>query len=142
MLRNKLNIKHYTPSKPRYSNYQIIKLLCNWFQNMTCFARIKLVLVQIHLKYWYCNTPSLQLPLFPRRLCLNAPWPTETLLNTILICSSSVFLFCYYPIQPHTAIIGYTKPYTKPIQSNLLSSYIQIITLYWSNALPIKNLSL
>ena len=47
---------------------------------MTCFARIKLILVQIHLKYWYCNTTSLQLPLFPRRLCLN-----ETLLNTILI---------------------------------------------------------
>ena len=37
-----------------------------------------------------------------------------------------------------TTSTKYTKPYTKPRQSNLLSSYIQIRIPDWSSTLPIK----
>ena len=40
------------------------------------------------------------------------------------------------------ASVGYTKPYTKPSQSNIISRYIQIIMPHESNTLPIKKLSL
>ena len=102
-----------------------MKLLGNWFQNMTCFARIKLILVQIHLKYWYCNTPSLQVPLFPRRLCLNAPWPTETLLNTILI----MFLIDF-PIflLPHSTTYRNYWIYQTIYQANSVKFIIKLYT--------------
>ena len=34
-----------------------------------------------------------------------------------------------YPMQPRTALIGYTRPNANRSQSNLLSNYIQINTL-------------
>ena len=47
-----------------------------------------------------------------------------------------------YPIQPKADTnIGYTKSYTNPSQSNLLSSYIQIIIPYGSNTLPLSQFS-
>ena len=49
------------------------------------------------------------------------------------------FPFLPYPIQPRdTTIICCYNPYTKPSQSNLLSSYIQIKILFRSNTAPIK----
>ena len=53
------------------------------------------------------------------------------------------FLILFYPIRPHaTTFIEYTKPYANPSQSDLISSYMQVIMLYGSNTLPIKKLSL
>ena len=68
------------------------------------------------------------------------PSQLEPLFNKILITFFISFPALYYPIGPHvTANIGYAKPYTKPSQSNLLSSCIQIIMPYGSNTLPIKS---
>ena len=100
---------------------------------MTCFASIKLILVQIHLKYWYCNTLSLQVPLFPRRLCLNAPWPTETLLNTILI----MFLIGF-PIflLPHSTTYRNYWIYQTIYQANSVKCIIKLYTNH--NTLLVK----
>ena len=47
-----------------------------------------------------------------------------------------------YVIRPGaTTGIGYTKLYTNPNQSSLISSYIKIIVPYESNTLQIKKLS-
>ena len=44
-----------------HSKYQIIKILENYFQNLSSFSWIKLIPVVIHLKYWYCNSTYLDL---------------------------------------------------------------------------------
>ena len=67
--------------------------------------------------------------------------------NTLSIqyssCSSSISLFCATPIRPRaTTSIWYTKQYANPRQSDLVSSYMQIIIPYGSNTLLIKKLSL
>lgn len=56
-------------------------------------------------------------------------------------CSSSVSLFFSYLIRPYATIIWYTKPYRKPYQSSMLSTYTQILISCWSNTMPIKKLS-
>ena len=61
-----------------YSNYQIMKILESCFQNMNYFPWAKLISVLIHLRYWYYNTPSLQLPCLPRHPCQIPLWSTET----------------------------------------------------------------
>ena len=126
-----------------YCNHHMKK---NWkivFQNMSCFSWIKLIPVLIHLKYWYWNTPSLDLPCLSHHICEISPWPIETYFKTIFIMFSIVFPIFSYNIRTHaTTSIGYTKSYAKPSQSNLLSSYIQIIITFGSNTLPIKKLSL
>ena len=67
--RNLLNVKHHAPKKSMRSKYQIIKILRNHFQYTNCFSWIKLILVLIHLKYWYCNSPYLELLYFPHHFC-------------------------------------------------------------------------
>ena len=53
------------------------------------------------------------------------------------------FPFLSYPNRPRLIIsIGYIKPRVKPSQSNVLSSYLQIIRFYESNTLPMKKLNL
>ena len=89
----------------------------------------------------------LQLPirrtsLLPQHLCQILPQPTETLTNTNLIMFFIGFNILSYSIRPQaTASIGYTKSDIKPSQSNLLSSFIQIMIPYGLNTLPIKKLS-
>ena len=52
----------------------------------------------------------------------------------------SGFPILSYPIQPSvTTIIGYTKPYGNPSQSNLLSNRLQITIAFEPSTLPIKN---
>ena len=71
------------------------------------------------------------------------PSQVKALFNTIIIMFFSGFPTLSYPIQPNaTTSIGYTKPYGNSSQSNLLSSYLQIIIPYESNTLLIKKLSL
>ena len=81
----------------------------------------------------------------------SSPDPSQTLilrfpileLPTIFIMFFIVFPILSYPIQANaTTSIGYTKPYDKLSQSNLLSSCLQIIIPYGSDLLPIKKLSL
>ena len=48
-----------------YSKYQITKILEFFFRNINCFCWIKPILVLIHLKYWYHNSPYAELPLPP-----------------------------------------------------------------------------
>ena len=112
----------------------------NYFQNGNCFSWIKLIPVLIHLKYWYCNSPNLELPYLP---CYFCPIFFYTVLfNTILIMLLIGFPILSYAIRPHaTTGIGYTKPYANPSQSSLISSYIKIIVPYGSNTLQIKKLS-
>ena len=73
-----------------------------------------------NLKHWYNDSPCLELP-------------------TILNMFFTGFPILSYPIQPTTnTSIGYTKPYGKPSESNLLSSCLQIIIPYSSGTPPIK----
>ena len=126
-----------------YSKYQILKILKNCFQNMNCSFWIKLILVLIHLKNWYYHSPHAELPYIPYYLRQVLPEPTETFSNTNLIMFFIGFNILSYSIrQQATTSIGYTKSYIKPKQSNLLSSWIQIMIPYGSNAQPIKKLSL
>ena len=61
--------------------------------------------------------------------------------NLHMFFIGSPILSC--PIQPNaTTSIGYTKPCSKPSQSNLLSSCLQIIIPYVPGTLSIKKLSL
>ena len=62
-------------------NYQIIKILENCFKNITCFSWIKLISVLLYLKYWYCNTPSWELPCLSRPHYQISHWPTEIFLH-------------------------------------------------------------
>ena len=143
LLRNLLIIKHHAPSNMMYSKYQILKILKNCFQNMNCSFRIKLILVLIDLKNWYYHSPHAELPYIPYHLRQVFPEPTESLSNTNLIMFFIGFNILSYSIRPQaTTNIGYTKSYIKPNQSNMLSSWIQIVISYGSNALPIKKLSL
>ena len=126
-----------------YSKYQILKILKNCFQNMNCSFWIKLILVLIHLKNWYYHSPHAELCYIPYYLRQVLPEPTETFSNTNLIMFFIGFNILSYSIrQQATTSIGYTKSYIKPKQSNLLSSWIQIMIPYGSNAQPIKKLSL
>ena len=60
--------------------------------------------------------------------------------NTILIMFFIGFPILSYRIQLHaTTSIGYTKPYGKPSQSNLLSNLLQITIAFEPSTLPIKN---
>ena len=64
----------------------------------------------------------------------------ELLLDIILIKFFIGFPIFSYPIRAHAPTgIGYTKAYARSSQSNLSSSYIQIIILYGSNTLPSKS---
>ena len=101
--------------------YQIMKILGNCFQNINCFSWIKLIQVLIHLKYWYYNSPYLEIPCLPHHLCQNLPWPTETLLSTIL-----VMLFVGFPFflthsttSHHTYWIYQTICKVKPIKFSI-----------------------
>ena len=102
------------------------------------FPWIKLTSASIHLKYWYYSAPSLERPFLSRHLCQISHVQIKLLFKTNLIMFFiGVPVFSYH-IQPHVTIIGYTKLCAKPSQSDLFSSYIQIIISYWSNTLPIK----
>ena len=104
-----------------YSKYQIIKILENCFQNIKCFSWIKLIPVLIHLKYWYYNSPYLELPCLPHHVLHR-------------------FLYFLYPIRSqNTTSSEYTKPYAKTSQSNFFWSYIQIIIPSGSTRCPSKN---
>ena len=63
---------------------------------MKRFSWIKLIPVLIHLKYWYRNTPSLELSCLPHYLCqffTLVKWnPSSTQSSS---SSSSVSLFCF-----------------------------------------------
>ena len=47
------------------------------FSKHYLFLLIKLISVLLYLKYWYYNTPSLELPFNSRPLCQISPWPTK-----------------------------------------------------------------
>ena len=49
-------------------NNQIIKVLKNYFQNISCFSWINMVPVLVHLKYWYYNFPQLEPPCLSHHL--------------------------------------------------------------------------
>ena len=89
LLRNVLIVKHCTPWKVMYSNYQIIKILENCFQNMNYYMKSLIMSVK----------PSSN----QRTLLFNA------ILNMFFIG----FAIFSYLIWPHATIIGNTKPYTK-----------------------------
>ena len=61
LIRNVFNIKHHTPSKLMYSNYQIMKILENCFQNMNYFSWIQLISFISNSKHCCSNIPSLEL---------------------------------------------------------------------------------
>ena len=67
-----------------YSKYQIIKILGNCFQNMSCFSLVKLIPVLIHLKYWYYHSPYLELPCLSHHLCRVLTYPIGTPFDHVL----------------------------------------------------------
>ena len=90
----------------------------NCFQKMNCFYWTSLISVLINLKHWYYDSPYPELP-------------------TILIMFFIGFSILSYPIQRNaTTSIGYTKPYGKPSQSNLLLSCLR--SLYYQAHYPSK----
>ena len=120
-----------------------IKILENCFQNMNYFSWIKLIPNLIYLKYWYYNSPYLELPCLPHLSVKFCPSKLKPLFKTILIMLFIGFPILHYSILSYdTTSIGYTEPCAKPSYWNLLSSCIKITTLYGSNMLPIKKLSL
>ena len=109
------------------------------FSKYELFFLIKLILVLIHLKYWYYNTPSLELSCLPVIFVKFHSGQLKPFFNAII----NMFFFIGFPIlsysmQPHATNIGYTKPYAKQNQPSLLSSCIQIIMPDCSNTLPIS----
>ena len=104
----------------------------NYFQNGNCFSWIKLIPVLIHLKYWYCNSPYLELPYLPRYFC--QIFSTRSSSTQSSSCCLSVSLFRPTPFD-------HVPPQAIPSQSSLISSYIRIILPYGLNTPPIKNLS-
>ena len=125
------------------SKYQVIKVLENYLQKRNCFSWIKLIPVLIYLEYWYYNFPYLELPCLPHHLCQILPQPTETPIQhnpRHVLHRFLYFLLLHSTTHYHEYWIY--KPQTKQSQSNLLSSYMQIIIPYGSNTLAIKMLSL
>ena len=57
------------------------KILENCFQNMNCFSWIKLIPVLIHLKYWYYDSPHLELYCLAHHLCRILLKPIDTSLQ-------------------------------------------------------------
>ena len=99
LLRKLFNVKHHPPEKLMYSEYQMIKILENCFQNMNCFSWIKLIPVLIHLKYSYYDSSYLELLCLCKNFTL-AYWnPSST---QSWSCSSSVSLFCLTPFNHMT----------------------------------------
>ena len=90
---------------------------------MNCFSQIKLILVLIHLKYRYYNTPSLYLPRPPHHFCLILPQKTEASLQKSSSCSFVV----PYLVLPYS-----TKHYNQWLYKSIFQDRPSksIITLY------------
>ena len=110
---NLLNVRHRVLWKSMYSKHHIIKVLENCFQNINSFSWIKLILGSSYNSSWL-----------------------KPLYYLIFIMFFIVFLISSYLIKPHaTTSIGYTKPYAKQNQSNLLSKlYTDHNTLWIKHA--------
>ena len=103
-------------------NYQIIKILENYFQKIPCFSWIKLISVLL-----YFNTPSWKLPCLSRPLYQISQWPTEIFLQHIPL---HVLHWFSYFVLPYATTHRINWIYKTKCQSiNLLSNYIQINTL-------------
>ena len=75
--------------------------------------------------------PSIPISSLAPLLSLSSFAPENwNLSSTIIFMILFVFSISSYPNQPHTTSIEYTKLYAKTSQSNLLSSYTQIIKPY------------
>ena len=114
-----------------------IKILKSCLKNMNCFFFRSISNIDITISHTYSLPVFLTIPVkfYSSEL--------KSLFKTILIMLFIGFPILPYLIWPHaTTSIGYTKPYAKPSQLNLLSSYIKIIILYGANTLPIKKVSL
>ena len=107
---------------------------------MNCFSQIKLILVLIHLKYSYCNSPYAELSYLPHHLCQILPQPTETLSSANLIMFFIGFNILSNPIRPQaTTSIGYTKSYINPSQSKfVIKLYTDHDTLWVKHATHLK----
>ena len=122
-----------------YSKYHIIKMFLQYIllflnRGSSCSDPSQILILQFPI-------PGASLP--PSPSVKFYPSQLKPLFNTILIMFFIGFSILPYPIRPRANIsIGYIKPCVKPSQSNLLSSYIQIIISYRSNTLPMKKLSL
>ena len=68
--------------------------------------------------------PTRTASLPPSSFLSNFTLKLKPLFNAIPIMFSIGYLIFSYTIRPHATIIEYAKPYAKPSQSNLLSSYI------------------
>ena len=84
-----------------WSKYQIMKILENCFQNMIYFYWIKLIPVLIHLKYWYYNSPYLELSSLHHYLC-------QILLSQLKPSNPHHFLHQFlYVVVPHPTTSHY-----------------------------------
>ena len=79
---------------------------------MKSFSWIKLFPVQIHLKYWYYNTLSLQLHFLHYTISVKVhTGQLKVLFNRILIMHVlHRFSYFSYPIWSHATSTGYAKP--------------------------------
>ena len=55
----------------------MIQILENYFHDMKRFSWIRRIRILIHIKYWYHNTPYLELPSLPHHICQILPTKTS-----------------------------------------------------------------
>ena len=114
-------------------NYQIIKILGNCFRNINCFQFWSISNIDTTTTHPY-SFPAIFVEFLHRHLCRISLWPTETSLQDNHC--HVLHHFSYFPdlIWPHATIIGYTKPYAKPM---LIKFIVKLYTNH--NTLLVKH---
>ena len=114
-------------------NYQIIKILGNCFRNINCFQFWSISNIDTTTTHPY-SFPAIFVEFLHRHLCRISLWPTETSLQHTHC--HVLHQFSYFPdlIWPHATIIGYTKPYAKPM---LIKFIVKLYTNH--NTLLVKH---
>ena len=86
---------------------------------MNCFSWINILAVLIHLKYWYCNSPYLELSCLPHHFCQTLPQPTETPLwsnSNHVLHQSPYYALPHLTTRHHKCWIYQTICQAKPIK--------------------------
>ena len=111
-------------------NYQIIKILENYFQKIPRFSWIKLISVLLYFKHWYCNTPSWKLPCLSRPLYQISQWPTEIFLQHIPL---HVLHWFSYFVLPYATTHHINWIYKTKCQSKSVKFIIKLYTNQYIN---------
>ena len=103
----------------------------NCFQNTNCFSWIKLILVLIHFKYCYYNTPSLERPCLLCCAYQVLPLPTETShqRNLYHVFHRFPYFFLLYSTSRHYYWMYQTICQAEPIKL-IINLYLNLLSTY------------